>query len=304
MILPEDQVSLQAPAKINLYLKITGRREDGYHFLATLMQKISLFDRVDLKREQFGICLYCPGSDLPEDRSNLAFRAAEIFLERVGDRVQDGKTGVTITLNKTIPVAAGLGGGSSDAATVLRGLDQLFATGCSEDELLDMGALLGADVPFFVVDRPVSWALGIGDQLHPAVPLSGYRILIVNPGYSVSTPWVYEKFALTDDQNINNLKNLQNSDGGRDCQQVFSSRAIRPDELINDLEHVTSCHYREIELLKKRLLKDGAVAAMMSGSGPTVFGLFQSSESEKAMVCFQGLKREYQKTFLVDPLQS
>jgi 4-diphosphocytidyl-2-C-methyl-D-erythritol kinase len=304
VILPQDRVSLQAPAKVNLYLKVTGRREDGYHYLATLMQKISLFDRIDLKREQSGIRLCCPDSDLPEDRANLAFRATELFLERMGGRVQGGKTGVTLTLSKTIPVAAGLGGGSSDAAAVLRGLDQLFATGCREDELLDMGALLGADVPFFVAHRPVAWALGIGDQLHPAVPLSGYRILIVNPGYSVSTPWVYEKFALTDGQNINNLKNLQNQDVGRDRQQAFSSRAIRPDELVNDLEQVTSSHYREIELLKKRLVTGGAVAAMMSGSGPTVFGLFQASEAERAVVCAQELKREYQKTYLVDPLQA
>lgn len=304
MVLPEDRVSLQAPAKVNLYLKVTGRRADGYHYLATLMQKISLFDRVTLKRELSGIRLCCPDSDLPEDETNLAFRAAHLFLARMESRIQGYGRGVTITLNKTIPVAAGLGGGSSDAAAVLRGLDQLFATSCPENELLHMGASLGADVPFFVNRCPVAWATGIGDQMHPAVPLSGYRVLVVNPGYSVSTPWVYEKFALTVGQNVNNLQNLQNQDGASGLQQVFSSRSIRPDELVNDLEQVTSSHYREIELLKKRLMKGGAVAALMSGSGPTVFGLFQASEAERVVACVQELKREYRGTFLADPLQT
>ena len=300
--MPLERVSLQAPAKVNLYLKITGRREDGYHYLATLMQKISLFDQVVVEKIESGILLHCPNSDLPEDESNLAFRAAKKFLETSNVHFQGDRVGVAITLSKSIPVAAGLGGGSSDAAAVLRGLDQLFATGYTENELLAMGACLGADVPFFVADRPVAWATGIGDQLYPALPLLGYQIIIVNPGYSVSTPWVYDKFALTVGQNINNLKNLQNSDRNRDLHQVFSSRAIRPDELVNDLEQVTSIHYPEIELLKKKLLEGGAVAAMMSGSGPTVFGLFQASEAERALVCAQELKREYQSTFLVDPL--
>ena len=302
MVLPLERVSLRAPAKVNLYLKITGRREDGYHYLATLMQKISLFDQIAIEKIESGILLRCPNSDLPEDESNIAFRAAEKFLEMTAWQ-QGDMTGAAITLSKSIPVAAGLGGGSSDAAAVLRGLNQLFATNCSEEELLAMGASLGADVPFFVADQPVAWATGIGDQLHPALPLLGYRVVVVNPGFSVSTPWVYDKFALTVGKNINNLKNLQNSDASGDLHQVFSARAIRPDELVNDLEQVTSSYYQEIEVLKQRLVKGGAVAAMMSGSGPTVFGLFQTSEAERALVCAQELKRGYQNTFLVDPLQ-
>ena len=302
MVLPLERVILQAPAKVNLYLKITGRREDGYHYLATLMQKISLFDQIAIEKIESGILLRCPNSDLPEDESNIAFRAAKKFLDKTFWQ-QGDKAGAAITLSKSIPVAAGLGGGSSDAAAVLKGLNQLFATNCSEEELLAMGASLGADVPFFVADQPVAWATGIGDQLHPALPLLGYRVVVVNPGFSVSTPWVYDKFALTVGKNINNLKNLQNSDASGDLHQVFSARAIRPDELVNDLEQVTSSYYQEIEVLKQRLVKGGAVAAMMSGSGPTVFGLFQTSEAERALVCAQELKRGYQNTFLVDPLQ-
>ncbi len=297
------RVSLKAPAKVNLYLKVTGRRGDGYHYLATLMQKISLFDRIDLEKTISGIELRCPGSNLPEDDSNLAYRAAQIFLEKMAARLQAREKGVVITLSKTIPVAAGLGGGSSDAAAVIKGLDVLFSAGCPEKEMLEMGATLGADVPFFVVDLPAVWATGIGDVLQAAAPLSGYDILVVNPGYSVSTPWVYEKFALTVDKNINNLKNLYNSGNNSGCQHTFLDRAIRPDELVNDLEKITASYFQEVDILKKRLLKGGAHAALMSGSGPTVFGLFHGSEAERATACEQELKREFPNTFLVKPLQ-
>ncbi len=177
----QNRVSLQAPAKVNLYLKVTGRRGDGYHYLATLMQKISLYDRVELEKIPAGIQLHCPGRDLPADETKLAFRAARIFQQKMQDRLRGGRTGVAITLYKSIPAAAGLGGGSRDAAAVLRGLDQLYATACRESELRAMGLHLGADVPFFIARQPVAWATGIGEKLHQAVPLSGYRILVVNP---------------------------------------------------------------------------------------------------------------------------
>jgi len=304
VVLPRDRVRLLAPAKINLYLKITGRREDGYHYLATLMQKISLYDRLDLERIPSGIHLQCPDSNLPENDTNLVFRAAGKFFQEQGDRLQGGGAGVAITLSKSIPQAAGLGGGSSDAGTVLRGLDQLFATSCTEEELSAMGASLGADVPFFATSRPVVWATGIGERLQPAAPLKGYVILLVNPGFSVSTKWVYEKFALTVEKNINNLKSFQNQGFVQDVSHLFLHRSIKPEELTNDLELVTANHYREIDQLKTRLLRCGAVAAMMSGSGPTVFGLFEAKEAEKAAACTQELEKEYPGTFLVDPLQS
>ncbi|MCL7488211.1 MAG: 4-(cytidine 5'-diphospho)-2-C-methyl-D-erythritol kinase [Desulfobulbaceae bacterium] len=304
MGLSQNRVSLLAPAKVNLYLRVTGRREDGYHYLATLMQKISLYDRVELEKIPAGIQLHCPDSDLPADETNLAFRAARIFQQKMQDRLRGGRTGVAITLYKSIPAAAGLGGGSSDAAAVLLGLDQLYATACPESELRAMGLLLGADVPFFIARQPVVWATGIGEKLHQAVPLSGFRILVVNPGFSVSTQWVYEKFALTVGQNINNLRYFDNPDAVGDAQRKFAGRAIRPGELVNDLEQVTSSHYREIDQLKMRLIHSGAAAAMMSGSGPTVFGLFGAGKAEKAAACAQELQREYRGTFLVDPLQS
>ena len=300
MATTENTLEIDAPAKINLYLRVTGRRADGYHYLATLMQKVSLFDRVVLRRIATGIRLFCPDSGLPEDEGNLVYQAARLFLQSMTPRLY-GEAGVEITLYKNIPLAAGLGGGSSDAAAVLLGLNRLFATGCTESELLAMGGQLGADVPLFIVDWPVAWATGIGDRLHPAVAMAGYRILLVNPGFSVATAWVYEKFALTAARKKIKLKNFHDEHAVEaDCP--FSRRVIRPDELVNDLEAITAGQFQEIHGLREMLLKGGAVAAMMSGSGPTVFGLFPEQDEDKAVACGRELSREFPKTFLVSPL--
>jgi len=298
----DSTLALAAPAKINLYLRVTGRRADGYHYLATLMQKISLFDQLFFRRKGSGIRVICPDSDLPEDEGNLVYRAARLFLETTAARGKGG-IGVEITLHKKIPVAAGLGGGSSDAAAVLLGLNRLLATGCTEQELLAMAGRLGADVPLFIVPWPVAWATGIGDRLQPACPLAGYRILLVNPGFSVATARVYEKFALTAGAKKINLTCFDTDPSeGQTCP--FIGRVIRPEEMVNDLEAVTAGQYREIFDLRERLLKGGAVAAMMTGSGPSVFGLFREQEEKMAVACGRELSEEYPKTFLVSPLAS
>ncbi len=298
-----DGLRLTAPAKINLYLQVTGRRPDGYHFLATLMQKVDLFDQLVLQRCAAGISLSCPNSGLPEDEGNIVYRAARLFLATMVERLTGPLAGVKITLCKSIPVAAGLGGGSSDAAAVLRGLDKLFGTRCTIRELLAMGVSLGADVPLFVVDWPVAWATGIGDRLQTAVALTDVDILLVNPGFSVSTSWVYERFALTAAENIFNLSNLQKGNADAVEDHGFRQRAIRPDELRNDLERVTADRYAEIWVLKKRLLKGGAAAALMAGSGPSVFGLFpKQGGAGLAEACRRDLARDYDNTFLVSPL--
>jgi len=298
-----DRISVAAPAKINLYLKITGRREDGYHLLATLMQKISLQDYLDLEKILGGISLKCPDSKLPEDERNLVFQAARLFFKKSSDRLHDKRAGVAISLKKNIPLAAGLGGGSSDAAATLLGLDALFKTHWTIDELRTMGATLGADVPFFFVGWSIAWAEGIGDELFPVFPLVDYRVLVVNPGFSVSTQWVYKNFALTLEQNIYNLTYLQIDKSAHGKRDKLTRRPILPDELENDLERVTIEHYPIIDTLKKRLLQSGAVASLMSGSGPSVFGLFLKGDAVRAVACYEELKSEYRSTFLVNPLQ-
>ncbi|NOQ46609.1 MAG: 4-(cytidine 5'-diphospho)-2-C-methyl-D-erythritol kinase [Desulfobulbaceae bacterium] len=297
-----DRLSISAPAKVNLFLRITGRRPDGYHTLETLMQKVDLFDHLELKRCAFGIHLQCPDSDLPEDEGNLAYRAAGLFLDLVGDRITGQERGIRMTLSKEIPQAAGLGGGSSDAAAVLTGMNSLFAADCSTEELACMGLKLGADVPFFIYDWPVSWATGIGDRLTPAASMQDVVLLLVNPGFSVSTKWAYETFALTSGENIFNLIDSPRVTGNSVVENPFAGRTIRPEEMINDLEEVTAARYQEIKQLKACLLDAGAEVAMMSGSGPTVFGLFEQRKYSKAQACLRYLQKIYTQTFIVRPL--
>lgn len=303
MTTPVGRVDLAAPAKVNLYLEVTGRRKDGYHCLATLMQKVSLSDRLVLRAVPAGIQLHCPDSGLPGDEGNLAYRAALLFFQTMTGRLNSGG-GVAITLKKSIPVAAGLGGGSSDAAAVLKGLDRLYDTRCGTAGLMAMGVQLGADVPFFLTDWPSAWATGIGERLQPAVPLAGYRIVLVNPGYAVATAWVYKNFTLTGEGKKINLNSCHQDSTEARGGPPFTGRAIRPGELRNDLEKVTISRYRELEEIKRRLLQKGAVAALMSGSGPSVYGLFSENLADEAAACCRELQRDFQATFLVNPLKA
>lgn len=294
-------LTLRTPAKINLYLKILGRRPDGYHELDTLMQKVALYDELELSLvDEPDIQLSCLGADLPEDEGNIVFRAAQLFLEQTG-RVGQG---VRIVLRKRIPLAAGLGGGSSDAAAVLTGLNQLTGAGCTTEELAAMGLRLGADVPFFVYDHPAAWAGGIGERLEPAEPLRGFNVLLVNPGIAVSTKWAYETFsqtagriALTAAGKKFNLSNFSNESG-----LPLRQRAFLPADLRNDLELVTAEKHCVIGELKARLLAAGAAGAMMSGSGSTVFGLFAAGTEAQAESCLRELRQEYGQAYLVAPL--
>ncbi len=292
-------LTLSAPAKVNLYLKITGRRSDGYHELDTLMQKLALYDRVKLRKTaKPGISLSCPDSDLAGDRSNIAYRAAELFLARCN--VPHG--GVEIVLQKNIPMAAGLGGGSSDAAAVLLGLERLFATGCSRGDLARIGLELGADVPFFVHDLPAARCTGIGEEIQPAAPLADHVVLLVNPSIAVSTKWAYETFALTVGKNIFNLSSSPNKNQGQGSRNSRLSNPGQACELYNDLEQVSVEKYPEIAQIKNDLLAGGAAGALMSGSGSTVFGLFAADCLQKAEQCRQAFSGKYEQVYLVDPL--
>jgi len=285
------ELILFPPAKINLYLRILGRRPDGYHEIDTLMQKLDLTDRLQIRLAGEGVTLECPGSGLPCDAGNLVYRAAEKFLAAAGVR-----HGVHMVLEKRIPVAAGLGGGSSDAAAVLVGLNRLLATGFSEARLRQMGRELGADVPFFVRQQPAAWAGGIGDLLEDAPSMRACWVLLVNPGFPVSTKWVYENFALTTKGNPYKV--------GRELYS--GSFSASPDgksgwHMWNDLESVTREKYPELLEIEKKLRDGGAIGAMMSGSGPTVFGIFNDLSLAEAGL--QGFKLRYgEQVFLTKPL--
>lgn len=258
-------ITLQAPAKINLYLRVLGRRADGYHELVTRMQKLDLCDRIEMTVDETpGIRFTCDAPDLPVGDDNLAARAARCLLESAALLES---VGVTIHLEKNIPAAAGLGGGSSDAGTVLKGLNRLLGDVCSERELLKLAVGLGADVPFFTIDAGSVVATGIGEKMKPAAAIEGYRVLLVNPGISVPTRWVFENLALTKKEKNSKLT------GFLDTGDSFAL-----DQMHNDLESTTVSRYPVVAEIKRQLLEQGADAAMMSGSGATVFGLFNTGD--------------------------
>lgn len=291
-VISETSLVLRAPAKVNLSLLIRGRRPDGYHDLDTVMQKLKLCDLVALTvTDEPGIILRCPDSDLPEDRSNIVFRAAEAFFTACACE----KVGVDITLEKNIPVAAGLGGGSSDAGTVLVGLDRLFGTGLSTTDLIALARPLGADVPFFVTDFGAVRAKGIGDQMSAVPSLKDCTFILVNPGFPVSTRWVYEKYALTMADKDSKL---------RDSQKKKDH--VPPYAGINDLEQVALVSYPEIERLKQGLLGLGASSVLMSGSGPTVFGIFPDEDGSVSTLVRQAVhvleQQNGVKVFVTQPV--
>jgi 4-diphosphocytidyl-2-C-methyl-D-erythritol kinase len=291
-IISGTSLVLRAPAKVNLSLRILRQRPDGYHDLDTVMQKLDLCDLVTLTvTDAPGIVLHCPDSDLPEDRSNIVWRAAESFLEMWDS---EGK-GVDIVLQKRIPVAAGLGGGSSDAGVVLVGLNRLLGAGFSLTQLLERGKSLGADVPFFVTDYGAVRAEGIGDRMTVVESLTDCTVVLVNPGFSVSTRSVYEKYALT-----------RTSKDSKLCDSQKKRDRFESEVWVNDLEQVTLDLYPEVAVLKQRLLDFGALSVLMSGSGPTVFGVFPHengcvSASVRQAVC--GLQQQNGvKVFVTQPV--
>ena len=266
-----DTVTLKALAKINLGLDVLGRRENGYHDVRMVMQTIYLYDNVTVqKTEEAGIHLECNLFYLPVDETNIAYKAAKLLMDEF-----DIKEGVRIVLDKHIPVAAGLAGGSANAAAVLVGMNRLFSLGLSQQQLMERGVSLGADVPYCVM-RGTVLAEGIGEILTPLPPLPKCYVLIAKPGISVSTKTVYEKL---DSQEISEHPDIDGILEGLDKQDIYKVAA----SMGNVLETVTIGDYPIIEDIKDVMKQDGALNAMMSGSGPTVFGIFDDkSKARKA----------------------
>jgi 4-diphosphocytidyl-2-C-methyl-D-erythritol kinase len=252
---------LESPAKVNLRLEILKRREDGYHELRTLLQKISLHDTLhfSLKKEK-GVSINTDHPKLPIGKDNLVYKAAQSML-----KVSDYKGGVCIEIEKRIPLGAGLGGGSSNAATALKALNQLLKMDLSKRELMGMGLEIGADVPFFFLEG-AALGLGIGERLKK-IKLPILYFVLIYPNYEVSTRWAYQNFVLTNQRIHFNLhKFLETPEG--------ISRI-----LLNHLEEVVSKKYPQIDVMKKILFSAGALGSLMTGSGPTVFGLFPEGKS-------------------------
>ena len=248
----------RAPAKINLCLHVRGRLKNGYHELAMAMQRVDLYDDIDIElRPTGGISVCCSGLRLADGEENLAARAARLILQRAGLNV-----GVSVSIVKRIPVAAGLGGGSSDAAAVLIALNEMLAIGYNEMQLREMGAELGSDVPFFVFARP-AWATGTGVQLEPLPPLPQVSFVLVNPGIAVSTADIYQSLRLTKGGELANLPRFSAGTLEELCRSLH-----------NDLEQVVLQRFPVVAEVKRRLAGLGAMGTLMSGSGATAFGIF------------------------------
>lgn len=255
---------LEAPAKVNYRLDVLRKRPDGYHDLRMIMQRIDLCDAVDITiTDEPGIRVTCGRAGVPDGPGNIAWRAADQLL-----RLSGVAAGVDIAITKRIPVAAGLGGGSSDGASVLMGLNTLLGLGLSDTRLMEVGVTLGADVPFFIFRKP-ALAEGIGELLTPLDGVPPAWLVVVNPNVHVSTAWVYQNLQLTSGKVDSKLPLL--------FENVADICAI----LANDLEAVTVGRFPVIAEIKERLLTAGAAGSLMSGSGPTVFGMFEDEEGAR-----------------------
>ena len=249
-------LQLESPAKVNLMLRVLRRREDGYHDIKTIFQKISLHDTLwfALKRTG-GVSISTNDLNLPTGEGNLVHRAALLVLNRA-----DYKGGIAVRIRKKIPIAAGLGGGSSNAATTLKALNQLLRLDLTRKELMNMGLKLGADVPFFLM-KGSALGSGIGERLQE-IQLPELWYVLINPNFEVSTASVYRKVILTKMRFHYRIQKFF-----RTPKEIFHL-------LHNDLENVVSRQHPEINEMKECLKVAGALATLMSGSGPTVYGVF------------------------------
>ena len=268
-----------APAKLNVRLKVTGRRPDGDHELVSIMVPVGLYDRLDLQiTSEKRINISCRGFSAPSDEENLAYRSARAFFDKTGMN-----HGLSIRLTKNIPVSAGLGGGSSDAACVLKSLNRNYAFPLTPEELAELAVGLGADVPFFLVERPCI-ARGIGEILEPIENWPELWYIIIMPPIQVSTSRVYGSLNLSPASSELELTNEAYEDINKylDKKPLVIGRMLE-----NDLERITAARFPVIERIKNLLTEAGADGALMSGSGPSVFGVFQSRDKalqvEKAL---------------------
>ncbi len=282
-----EEITLQTPAKINLSLDVTGKRKDGYHNLETIMQSISLYDSVTVRKCGSGLSLQCDSPNVPHDSGNIAWKAAEAFFSEY-----PGTGGARIVLEKKIPVSAGLAGGSADAAGVLKALNKLFGEPFNEVKLVDIARKIGADVPF-CLRGGTALARGIGDELVILPDFAGIRVVVVKPPFPVSTAWAY--------------KNLDLNALGERPDTLTLIAAIEEMDILtlaqgmrNVLESVVVKAHGEIGVIIGEFMELGALGSRMSGSGSAVFGLFDNEElADKA---FERFHEKYSDVFYAETI--
>ncbi|KPK42521.1 MAG: hypothetical protein AMJ78_02200 [Omnitrophica WOR_2 bacterium SM23_29] len=262
----DEVLTLKSPAKINLYLKVLRRRPDGFHDIETIFERIDLCDEIGLRPIKDEIRILCENPEVPSDSHNLAYKAAQALKEKYAPT-----SGVEITINKKIPVAAGLGGASSNCATCLRGLNTIWDLGLKKDQLLEIGNVLGADVPFFVLDAGRAIGRGRGEILEEIPKGESFWYFLINPGFEILAKEAYSALNLGLTHIGNNSK--------IDLKSFSKIRFEDLKELLfNSLEGPIEKRFKEIQEIKSAILKAGLRTSLMSGSGPTVFGIALSKE--------------------------
>ncbi len=274
-------ISTNAFAKINLYLDVVGRREDGYHNIESIMQEISLCDTVTLTKfppeETASITVTCSDARIPTDKRNIVHKCATAFFREFGIDIYK----IAINIEKCIPSAAGLGGGSSDGAAILKLLNELYETGASTEKLCEIGAKVGADIPFCLIGG-TAHVHGIGEIMEPlTLPRQNYEILLVFPGIGMSTAEAYSLIDAADTFPPHTID---------DVMTPLSEGKI-PTALYNAFEHVILPHHPEAHAAHRAIENCGAVSVLMSGSGSTVFGLFDNHDA--IVHAHDVLKRQY-----------
>lgn len=274
---------IKAYAKINISLDVVGKREDGYHLLKMIMQTIDLYDDINIKKSDNGIKLTCNKVYVPTDERNLAYKAADLFINTYGI---DG--GVEIYLKKNIPVAAGMAGGSTDAAAVLKGMRDLYRPDIPDDELMKLGLSIGADVPYCILGG-TALCEGIGEKITKLSSFKNHILVVVKPSFGVSTKDVYKNLEI---DKINKHPDTELLIRSMKEQNLFKvSKNMK-----NVLENVTLRKHAIIKNIKRELLDMGAMGALMSGSGPTVFAFFE--DILKAQMCYDKIKKKYREIFI------
>ncbi|ERI94832.1 4-(cytidine 5'-diphospho)-2-C-methyl-D-erythritol kinase [Clostridiales bacterium oral taxon 876 str. F0540] len=274
---------LKAYAKINISLDAVGKREDGYHLLRMIMQSIDLYDLININKIDNGIKITSNKPYVPTDERNLAYKASKLFMDKY-----DIKGGVEIDIKKNIPVAAGLAGGSTDAAAVLKGMRHLYNINISDEEIMELGLQIGADVPYCMVGG-TALCEGIGEKITKLKDFKNHILVVVKPPFGVSTKEVYQSLDIgkiykhPDTEAL--IKAIEN-----DNIEFISGN------MKNVLENVTLRKHRILKDIKYEMLKYGALGAMMSGSGPTIFAFFD--DMLKAQYCFEKLKSKYNEVFI------
>ena len=276
-------MKVKAYAKINLTLDITGKRKDGYHLLRMIMQNVDVYDEIEIEKIQSGIIIEADKNYIPTDERNLAYKAAKIFMDEFNI-----SEGVKIKITKNIPVAAGMAGGSTDAAAVLKAMQDLFEINVSESKLMEVGLKLGADIPF-CLKGGTALCEGIGEIITPLKPFKDHMLVIVKPNFGLSTKDVYKDI---DIQKI--FKHPKTEEVIQAIEE--NDVAFVSENLMNVLENVSLKKHKILREIKNIMLNQGALGALMTGSGPTIFGIFE--DEGKAEKTYEYFESRYDQVYL------